>query len=73
MAAVVKGIEIYLDGKIIPIKNFEEYVNLFFKGQKEDQPDDTGAGYTGPPIHCIYVCMKKVTKGMIFLTKMWIL
>jgi DNA topoisomerase-2 len=31
IAASTRGVKVYLNGKIIPINNFEDYVDLFLK------------------------------------------
>jgi DNA topoisomerase-2 len=45
VAASVQGIKVYLNGKKIPVKNFQDYVNLFLKGHEDE---------TGAQIKCIY-------------------
>ena len=45
VAASVQGIKVYLNGKKIPVKNFQDYVNLFLKGNEDE---------TGNQIKCIY-------------------
>ena len=52
MAASVQGIKVYLNGKKIPVKNFQDYVNLFLKGHEDE---------TGGQIKCIY---ERAAKGM---------
>ena len=39
------GIKVFLNGKKIPVKNFQDYVNLFLKGHED---------ITGNQIKCIY-------------------
>jgi len=41
----VPGVKVYLNGKKIPVKNFQDYVNLFLKGNEDE---------TGNQIKCIY-------------------
>ena len=45
VAASVPGIKVFLNGTKIPIKNFQDYVNLFLKGNDDDN---------GNQIKCIY-------------------
>ena len=45
MAASVPGVKVYLNGTKIPVKNFQDYVNLFLKGHEDE---------TGGQIKCIY-------------------
>ena len=45
IAASTTGVKVYLNGKKIPIKGFQDYVNLFLKGHEDE---------TGNQIKCIY-------------------
>jgi len=45
VAASVQGVKVFLNGKKLPVKNFQDYVNLFLKGNEDA---------TGNQIKCIY-------------------
>ncbi|XP_050533091.1 DNA topoisomerase 2 isoform X2 [Daktulosphaira vitifoliae] len=45
VAASTRGVKVYLNGKLLPVKSFQDYVNLYIKG-KEDE--------IGNPLKVVY-------------------
>ena len=45
VAASTNGVKVYLNGKKVPVKNFQDYVALYLKGLEDE---------TGNALKCIY-------------------